>query len=186
MPPTLTAERLTAAERREQILRAAIGVFAEHGYEAASTEEIARRAGISQPYVFRLFGTKRELVLASIDRCYEEIAAAFTRAAGGLSGDAALTAMGDAYRQMIEADHDRVRAQLQGYAACDDPEIRELMATGFGGLWDLVRRLSGADAAEVSRFFANGMLLNVLAMMGQFTKPQRWASELIVGCASDA
>ena len=186
MTATPVAERLTAAERREQILRAAIEVFAERGYDAASTEEITRRVGISQPYLFRLYGTKRGLVLASIQRCFEETAEVFVVVARGLSGDAALVAIGDAYRQMIEADHVRLRAQLHAYAACEDDEIRSLVARHFGDLWDLVRRLSGADAARLSRFFAQGMLLNVLAMMGQFAEPQRWASELIAGCASDA
>ena len=178
-------ERSTAAERREQILRAAIEVFAERGYEAASTEEITRRVGISQPYLFRLYGTKRDLVLAAIQRCFEETADVFIGAARGLSGDEALLAIGDAYRRMIEADHVRLRAQLQAYAACEDGEIRVLVARSFGELWDLVGRLSGADAARLSRFFAQGMLLNVLAMMGQFAEPQRWALELIEGCASD-
>lgn len=186
MSPAHAAERHTADQRREQIVRAALIVFGEHGYAAASTDEIARRAGISQPYLFRLYGTKQDLVLASIRRCFEETSQIFVRAAAGLAGEPALEAMGDAYRQMIESDHVLLRAQLHGYAACEDPEVRALMARGFGELWDLVGRLSGADAARRSRFFSEGMLLNVLAMMGQFAAPQRWAAELIAGCRGEA
>src|SRR5579864_2533639 len=97
MTPTAAPERLTASERREQILEAAVTVFAERGYEGASTDVIARMAGISQPYLFRLFGTKRELIIATIKRCFEDTEQLFTRAASGHSGDEALEAMGLAY-----------------------------------------------------------------------------------------
>ncbi len=86
MTPTATTERLTAPERREQILEAAVTVFAERGYEGASTDVIARMAGISQPYLFRLFGTKRELIIATIKRCFEDTESLFRAAANGLDG----------------------------------------------------------------------------------------------------
>ena len=79
MTPTATSERLTAPERREQILEAAVTVFAERGYEGASTDVIARMAGISQPYLFRLFGTKRELIIATVKRCFEDTESLFQR-----------------------------------------------------------------------------------------------------------
>lgn len=186
MTPQAATERLTAEERREQIIQAAVSVFAEDGYTAASTEEIARRAGISQPYIFRLFGSKHDLVLASIQRCFEDTEAAFERAAAGLHGEAALHAIGDAYLDMVERDHTRLRAQLHAYVACEDPHIRVLVARNFGRLVALVRRVSGADNLQLARFFANGMLLNVLSMMGQIADPQRWAVELLEGCLKDA
>jgi AcrR family transcriptional regulator len=180
------AERRTAEERREQIVQAAIRVFADHGYDAASTDEIARLVGISQPYLFRLFSTKRELVLASIDRCFRDTETLFTSAARGLSGLEAMHAIGDAYLDMIRRDPIRLRAQLQAYAACEDPEIRRLVATNFGALVGLVQRLSGASTLELSKFFAEGMLLNVLAIMRQFEDPQPWAAQLIEGCMEDS
>ena len=183
-----TTERLSAEERREQILHAAIGVFAEDGYAAASTEEIARRAGISQPYLFRLYGTKRELILAAIQRCFEETESIFERAArefGPGQGEEALEAMGNAYMEMIQNDHTRLRAQLHSYAACDDPEIRALVSRNFGHLVGRVCQLTGIDSAAAAKFFATGMLLNVLAMMGQFSEPQQWALTLLEGCVDE-
>ena len=179
-PPV--AERLTAEERREQIIRAAVPVFAERGYDGASTDEIARRVGISQPYLFRLFNTKRELIMACIERCFAETEEVFVLAARGLSGEAALHAIGDAYLDMIRRDPVKLRAQLQSYAACDDTAIRDLVATRYGSLVELVGRLSGFGGAELSSFFAEGMLLNVLAIMGQFERPAPWAAGLIEGC----
>jgi AcrR family transcriptional regulator len=182
MTPAVAAERLTAPERREQILEAAVTVFAERGYEGASTDVIARMAGISQPYLFRLFGTKRDLIIATIQRCFADTEELFTRAAKGHSGDDALTAMGKAYIEEIRNSPLKLRAQLQSYSACDDPAIRTVVAEGFGRLVALVGRLTGADPERLSIFFAQGMLLNVLAMMGQNDEPTAWAARLIEGC----
>ncbi len=186
MTAPASTERHTASERREQILEAAIRVFAERGYEGASTDVIAHHAGISQPYLFRLFGTKRDLIIATVQRCFADTEALFTRAADGLSGDAALAAMGDAYVEEITENPLKLRAQLQSYAACDDLAIRAVVAEGFGGLVRLVGGLTSADSAKLSTFFAQGMLLNVLAMMGQVDDPQAWAMRLIEGCIPSA
>src|ERR1700688_3231034 len=183
MTPTAAPERLTAPERREQILEAAVTVFAERGYEGASTEVIARMAGISQPYLFRLFGTKRELIIATVKRCFADTEALFLRAASGLAAEEALQAMGEAYIDEIRRSPLKLRAQLQSYAACDDPAVRVVVADGFGELVRLAERLTGLDSVRLSAFFAQGMLLNVLAMMGQMDAPQDWAIRLIEGCA---
>jgi AcrR family transcriptional regulator len=186
MTPTATAERLTAPERREQILEAAVTVFAERGYEGASTDVIARMAGISQPYLFRLFGTKRELIIATVKRCFADTESLFVRAASGRHGEEALSAMGEAYIDEIRRSPLRLRAQLQSYAACDDTAIRAVVAAGFGDLVRLAGQLTGLDSARLSSFFAQGMLLNILAMMGQIDEPQAWAMRLIEGCAMNA
>src|SRR5471032_2436208 len=112
MTPTAAAERLTAPERREQILVAAVTVFAERGYEGASTDVIARMAGISQPYLFRLFGTKRELIIATIKRCFADTSELFLRSAGGLAGEEAMMAIGAGYVEEIRKSPLKLRAQL--------------------------------------------------------------------------
>src|SRR6266705_219377 len=122
--------RQSAAERREEILEAALEEFAEHGYHGASTEAIARRAGISQPYVFRLFGTKKELFTAVVTRCFRETLEMFQRAAEGLRGQEALEAIGNAYVERLSNDRSRLRVQMQAYVACDDPDICEVVREG--------------------------------------------------------
>src|SRR5260221_4147954 len=180
-----SSTRLSAAERKDDVLDAAVIEFAEHGYEGTSTEDIARRAGISQPYLFRLFGTKKELFKASVTRCFRETLEMFQRAAEGHRGEDALKAMGESYMDVLENDRVRLRAQMQAYAACDDPEICEVVRNGYGDLVAYAQRVSGLGAEEIATFFAKGMLLNVLASMEVMDAPEPWAPLLIEGCGKD-
>src|SRR5215208_4832567 len=175
-------ERKTREERREAVLDAALVVFAADGFSGASTEEIAAKAGISQPYVFRLFGTKKELFKSVIGRCFRETLETFQRAAEGKRGQAALEAMGEAYTGRLLPDRVRLRAQMQAYAACDDAEICEVVREGYGDLVAYVERVSCLPPADVSRFFATGMLLNVIASMSLATSGEPWAERLLQGC----
>ena len=181
-----TATRLSAAERRDAILDAAQIEFAERGWAGTSTEDIARRAGISQPYLFRLFGTKKELFKASVARCLRETLEMFQRAAEGKRGEEALKAIGQAYMdEMLTGDRVRLRAQMQAYVACDDPEICQVVRDGFGDLVAYAQRVSGLPPQEISRFFATGMLLNVLASMQVIENPDPWAAALLEGCGKE-
>jgi AcrR family transcriptional regulator len=180
-----TATRSTAAERRDEVLDAAMIEFADHGFEGASTEDIARRAGISQPYLFRLFGTKKELFKATVSRCFRETLEMFQRAAEGKRGEEALQAIGTAYIGQLEVDRTWLRGQMQSYAASDDPDIRAVVRAGYGDLVAYVRRVSGADWPTVWGFFATGMLLNVLASMHVDDEPDQWMTELLSGCGKE-
>jgi AcrR family transcriptional regulator len=178
-------ERKSAEERREQILEVALAEFAAHGFEGGSTEAIARAVGISQPYVFRLFGTKKELFKASVARCLRETLEIFQRAAEGKRGEEALQAIGEAYTELL-SDRIRLQAQLQAYAACSDPEVCEVVRAGYGDLVTYVERVSGVGPEEISRFFAAGMLLNVVAAMDLEHSGEEWAARLIAGCTKDS
>jgi AcrR family transcriptional regulator len=176
------AVRLSAAERRDDVLDAALVEFADRGYEGTSTEDIARRAGISQPYLFRLFGTKKELFKAAAARCLRETLELFQRAAEGKRGEEALHAIGEAYRAMLKSDRTHLRAQMQAYAAADDPEIRAVVRAGYGDLVAYVQRVSGADGPTIWHFFATGMLLNVLSALHVDDDPEPWMTELLENC----
>ncbi|TMK95910.1 MAG: TetR/AcrR family transcriptional regulator [Actinobacteria bacterium] len=180
-----TTTRQSAEVRREAVLDAAQIEFASRGLHGASTEEIARRAGISQPYVFRLFGTKKELFKATVARCLRETLETFQRAAEGKRGEEALEAMGDVYVQALISDRTRLKAQLEAYSACDDPEICEVVRNGYGDLVTYVERVSGLGPARVSRFFATGMLINVIAAMGLEDSDEAWAARLLDGCKDE-
>ncbi len=177
-------ERKTKAVRREEILDAALVVFAEQGLHGASTDEIARRAGISQPYVFRLFGTKKDLFSAVVARCFRQTLGIFQQAAEGKRGEEALRAIGAAYDELLRGDRVYLRSQMQAYAACDDPELCKVVQNGFGDLVTYVERVSGADELEIQRFFAKGMLMNVLASMQLGDPTEAWAQRLLAGMDS--
>jgi len=179
------AVRLSAAERKDDVLDAAMIEFAERGLEGTSTEDIARRAGISQPYLFRLFGTKKELFVATVSRCFRETLEMFQRAAEGKRGEEALHAIGQAYMEQLETERTWLRAQMQAYAASDDPEIRAVVRAGYGDLVAYVRRVSGADGPTIWHFFATGMLLNVLSSMQINDDPEPWMQELLAGCGKE-
>jgi AcrR family transcriptional regulator len=172
--------RLTADERRAAILGVAIGEFAARGLHGTSTEEIARKAGISQPYVFRLFGTKKDLFVATVERCFQDTLETFRRAADGKSGEEALKAMGAAYWGLL-ADRSRLMSQLQAYAACDDPDVRAAVRRGYSALVELAERVSGAPPPVVSGWFGCGMLLNVIAAMDLGEADSGWARRLMDG-----
>jgi AcrR family transcriptional regulator len=176
-------ERKTKDERREEILDAALAVFADKGLHGASTEEIARRAGISQPYIFRLFGTKKELYIAGVSRCFRQTLELMQRAAEGKRGEEALSAIGTAYGELLQADRTYLRAQMQAYAACEDPQICAAVRDGFGDLVTYVERVSGDSSEAISSFFAGGMLLNVLASME--APAEAWGARLVEGCKPD-
>jgi AcrR family transcriptional regulator len=176
----VVTERKTREERREEILDAALGVFAGHGLHGASTEEIAKRAGISQPYVFRLFGTKKELYLAVVARCFRQTLELMQRAAEGKRGLEALHAIGNAYGELLASDRVYLRAQMQAYAASEDADVAAVVRNGYGDLVAYVERVSGLPVEEISRFFANGMLINVLTSM--HAADEEWGRRLLAGC----
>jgi AcrR family transcriptional regulator len=169
-PPGL---RMTADERREEVLEAAKVEFAAGGLAGTSTEDVARRAGISQPYLFRLFATKKALFLALVERCFRQVAGAFEVAARDKAGEEALQAMADAYHRLLD-DRTQLLLQLHAYAACDDPEIRAATRAGYKELWLLVERLTGLPYEQVVEFFAMGMLMNVAAAMDLPAVNERW------------
>src|SRR3954467_10894108 len=98
--------RKSAEVRREELLAAALARFAEGGYHGTSTEVVARDAGISQPYLFRLFRTKRDLFLACEDRHHDFLVEVFTAAAEGAPPDKRLERMGRAYRERLLPDRE--------------------------------------------------------------------------------
>ena len=157
--------RKSAAVRREEVIEAALEHFARTGYNGTSTEVIARDAGISQPYLFRLFRTKRELFLACHDRLCERLEAIFLEAAEAAPPGERVKALGHAYIERLLPDRTMLLMQMQAYAACSDPEIQAHVRRRYAEQVRGIQRLTGADNATVWSFFSHGMLLNVAASL---------------------
>lgn len=178
--------RSTAAKRREHLLEVAITEFATRGYAGGSTERIAQAAGISQPYVFRLYGSKQQLFLAAIERCMLDTLTMFEQAVGQLRGEAALEAISRAYEHAVAANPTRLQMQLVGYVSCTHPEVRLVMREGYGKLVTFVEQVSGANGDRVATFFGKGMLFNVITAMQLPDEPVEWGQRLIDGCMTSA
>ncbi|HXW58201.1 MAG TPA: TetR/AcrR family transcriptional regulator [Solirubrobacteraceae bacterium] len=166
--------RVPAAERREELITAAVHEFAHGGLHGTPVDRIARRVGVAQPYVFSLFASKRELFLAALDRSFEQVANAFGQAARSYAqghgpaecGDA-LGAMGHAYSELLKSNRDYLMLQHQAYAACGDDElVRAHVRRRYAELVTLARELSGAGSERLDDFLRHGMALNVAAALG--------------------
>ena len=169
--------RMSAEERREEVLQAAQVAFAEGGYQGTSTEDVAERAGISQPYIFRLFGSKRDLFVAVVENCFQRTAAKFEKAAKGLSGDEALHAMGQAYGELI-SDPTLLLCELHAFAAAvHDSEVRRAAQRGMREVWYTAAKASGLHADRLREWLANGMLCNVVAALSLDQLDEPWAAD---------
>lgn len=157
---------MKAVDRRRLVLEAAMHEFGERGFAEVSTEAIADRAGVSQPYIFRLFGTKKDLILAAIRERSAEIQENFRQAAENRGESTALEAMAEAYARMLSEDPNSLRCQLHAWAAASDPEIGAVARETYIDVWRDAIVLSGEDTETVREFMAHGMLLTVVAALG--------------------
>jgi AcrR family transcriptional regulator len=174
----MVSTRQTAAERKVAVLAAAITEFAKSGYAGTSTEAIAARAGISQPYLFRLFGTKKELFIATHAQVGDRIIKELTAASNGLDRDDAMHAMGMAYVQLMQ-DRELLQVQMHGYAAAtSDPDIAAACRKVFEVLWFKVHDEFGCGPDMIQEFFANGMLMSVMSAIDLLSVNEPWAQSI--------
>jgi AcrR family transcriptional regulator len=162
---------MSAEERREDVIRVALQEFARGGFVGTSTETIAKRVGVSQPYLFRLFPNKKAIFLAAARRCFEEIRDEMC-VGEGQGGEEVLLAMAKAYGEIITKRPELLLMQMQAcvaVAAADEagePELGEVVRACWMELWDAVHLRLGAEVAETTTFMAFGMLINVQLAMG--------------------
>jgi AcrR family transcriptional regulator len=149
---------LTAEDRQDQIVEAAMRAFAEGGYAGTTTDQVARLAGVSQPYVVRRFGSKHALFLAAYDRAVDALAEAFrqVKAAGGGREEA-----GRAYAGLID-NRQILLVLMHGFASGADPQVGPRVRERFAEIVRVLQETIGADADELRDFLARGMLINTL------------------------
>lgn len=171
--------RLTAEERQHQLVMAAVTAFSEGGYAGTTTDQVARLAGVSQPYVIRLFGTKQQLFLAAIGYACDRIEEHFRTAAEVAP---TLEALGAAYDQLI-AQRELITLLLHGFAAAGDPVMGPVVRAGFGRIYTSVRELTGAGVEDCRDFMAMGMLCTVLGSLRVIgpdaVQPEPWSAEVL-------
>lgn len=159
--------RMNAGDRRELVLDAGMRAFARTGYAGTTTDAVAREAGVSQPYVVRIFGTKLELFLAVLDRAMEAINRAFvdelTRAAFDPDDEADWARLGATYMGLL-VDRDLLMVMMHGILASGTPEIGVMSRDSMGRVFRVLTS-AGCTDDQARDFIAQGMLLNVLVAM---------------------
>ena len=170
--------RSSKEERRREIIEAATREFAVGGLHGTPVDAIAKRVGVSQPYLFQLFGTKKALFIAAVQRTFERTIGTFRTAAAEAGDDAGqadiLMSMGMAYQRLLD-DRSLLLMQMQAYAACEDDAIREVVRDEMLRLVSFVQSASGAPDEAVREWLAYGMLMNVVAAMDLTDVDADWA-----------
>lgn len=159
--------RMRGDERRNLVLDAATRCFARTGFAGTSTDAIAREAGVSQPYVVRIFGTKQALFLEAFaragDRIRDAFAAVLQRGDFDPTDEEDQARLGAAYTGLL-ADRELMLVLLHGFAAGDNEEIGARARASMDEIAGLLRS-SGMEIEQVRDFVAHGMLLTVLMAM---------------------
>jgi AcrR family transcriptional regulator len=166
--------RMSGSERRSQVLGIAAVELADHGLHGASIEAIAHEAGITQAYVFRMFGTKKALFLELVGAAFDHFSDGMAHAAKGARGLSALALMGTKYYESL-ADRTTLMLQLQGFAACGDSEVRDLVRAKVARMWGTIADTTCLDPVTVKSFLAFGMLLNNMAALDANELDEPWA-----------
>jgi AcrR family transcriptional regulator len=181
----MSPERLTAAERREAILDAAVEEIAARGFAGATTADVARRAGISQPYVFRFFPTKKELSLAVLERCTNRILQGWEEAVAR-PGETRLQALGRAYVEALPGRRQELKVKFSAYGEAHDPEIAEALRHHLARIYRYIVHEAERDGVPdpyvaAADFVSRGFLINaaVSVDLRRALTPGEWGS--IVG-----
>ncbi|MGK5554281.1 TetR/AcrR family transcriptional regulator [Actinomadura kijaniata] len=177
---TRERQRSTAEERRATVLRTAVGTFAERGYYGTSTMDVAKAAGISQGYLYRLFPDKETLFAAVIDYCsarLREAAAEAVAAVDGTDPEVVLKALGSSYDKVV-ADRDLLMILMHGNCAASVPVIGEAVRACYAKQVEYIRAVSGASDERLRRYFADSLLVNVVHAVGATTVDAPWARTL--------
>jgi AcrR family transcriptional regulator len=151
-------------ERRELVLQAATEVFGQRGYAGTTTDAVAAAAGVSQPYVVRIFGTKEKLFLAVLKRALDLLLVSFRAALAADSPETVGHRIGAAYVDLL-SDRGLLLSLMHGFVLGAEPEIGRLARCGFLDVYRFLKVEAGFSPAEAADFLAHGMLMNTLVGM---------------------
>ena len=186
-PVVLTRERIPVADRRAQILAVASELFGVHGYTGTTTDQVARAAGISQPYVVRMFGSKEQLFVEAVNRARGMLLEAFRAVLAeppATRGPGLHQRLGNAYVDLV-ADRGIMRILMQAFLSGNDPAIGPCAREGFLDIYRFLRGEAGMSDEESIGFLSHGMLLNTLLGMNLETSAEPDAVRLMAASFGD-
>ena len=185
VPETVT--RMRSEDRRELILQAATAVFGDRGYVGATTDAVARAAGVSQPYVVRMFGTKEALFLEVLHRALDRLLSAFHAALVGSdpvpgdSPEAIGRRLGTSYSALL-SDRGLLLSLMHAFVLGADPVVGKAAREGFLDVYRFLREEAGFSPDDANDFLAHGMMLNTmvgLRMADEYSDGDPCAKELL-------
>jgi TetR/AcrR family transcriptional regulator len=153
--------RMRAEDRRELILEAATRVFGDRGYIGATTNLVAVAAGVSQPYVVRIFGTKEKLFLEVLQRALDCLLEAFRAVLAEKSELPLGRRLGLAYVNLI-GNRGLLLSLMHGFVLGRDPVIGPAARMGFMTVYRFMRDEAGFSPEETQEFLAAGMMVNTM------------------------
>jgi AcrR family transcriptional regulator len=157
---------MRSEDRRELILEAATIVFGERGYVGATTDAVARAAGVSQPYVVRMFGTKEALFLEVLHRSLDKLLTTFRTAIADPTpprdaDDTLMHRIGSSYAEML-VDRGLLLSLMHSFLLGADPVIGAAAREGFLQVYRLLRDEAGFSAEQADQFLSHGMMMNTM------------------------
>jgi TetR/AcrR family transcriptional regulator len=152
--------RMKAEDRRELVLTAAMEVFGDNGYIGTTTDMVARAAGVSQPYIVRLFGTKEKLFLEVMQRALDRLFETFEKAIPG-DPETVGRRLGLAYVELLN-DRGLHLSLMHAFVSGNDPVIGKAARDGFISVYQYLRDVGGFTGPETETFLAHGMLINTM------------------------
>lgn len=176
----MAATRMPANERKVLMLEAAIRVFARVGYAAATTDSIAREAGVSQAYVVRFFRSKETLFEEAATYVVEQLCQRFTQASVPASATdiERRQALGDMYTDLVK-DHDMFMMIVRLFMMGSDQRFGHLARESFARVYRLLRDDVGMDEAEARLFLSHGMLVNLVLSLRLWEEEQELSDEIL-------
>lgn len=178
-----TQTRMKSEDRRELILTAAMGVFGDYGYIGTTTDQVAKAAGVSQPYVVRMFGTKEKLFLEVLHRALSAVIETFRAVLTEESEVELHRRLGLAYFSLLR-QHGLLLSLMHSFVLGTDPVIGSAARLGFLELYSFLRDEAGFDPLEAHEFLSNGMLANTMIglRMGDLVDDDPRVRELLEAC----
>lgn len=159
--------RSNAKDRRMQVITVAIMRFAHTGYEGTTTSEIARQVGVSQPYLFQLFPTKKAIFIAAWNEANDRIMRALTGSLDGVAPDARVRALADTYDRLVTSEPDLLTIQLHAWsAASSDVDIARATRAAFARLRQFLIAQLNVTVDDANCMLAKMAFYNITVGMG--------------------
>ncbi|MDD9267154.1 TetR/AcrR family transcriptional regulator [Paenibacillus sp. GCM10023248] len=152
-------------DRKQQLIDAAVTVFAKQGFHKTTTAHIAQAVGVTQPYVFHFFKTKEELFIEVLQQSIQRIAGKFREVEA--PAEQLADRMGAAFYQLLGTHRDETLLSMQAFTTAE-PLIRQQVQEGFAHIHQVVKeKFELADIPQPGFQASSFIGLGLVAVMSE-------------------